>query len=211
MNSFQQNISSSAAAEHELHSSSPRDRTSKSWNLKNQLQLKIVSSVNSFGTFMIYGSIINNSTLELYSVFRILLHSLKKCKIWGKGIKESVPYLTHEKCTSFWLHWKAGKETGNHPLVWFLHLYFAVSLLANYLSSRWPRKWADILFMSREIHFVELSRDFVTPVQILTLDNCPSFKFHLIWIFQNHTSLCRSFLHHDHWVKAAERHKIFNR
>lgn len=109
MNSFQQNISSSAAAEHELHSSSPRDRTSKSWNLKNQLQLKIVSSVNSFGTFMIYGSIINNSSLELYSVFRILLHSLKKCKIWGKGIKESVPYLTHEK----WLKkgWKRKLET----------------------------------------------------------------------------------------------------
>lgn len=58
-----------------------------------------------------------------------------------------------------------------------------VQPLANYPSSRWPRKWADILFMRRKIHFAELSRDQVTLAQILTLDNCPSFKFHLIWIF----------------------------
>lgn len=63
----------------------------------------------------------------------------------------------------------------------------ALGPLANYPSSRWPRKWADILFMRRKIHFAEAGRDQVTPAQILPLDNCPSFNFHLIWIFQNQT------------------------
>ena len=66
----------------------------------------------------------------------------------------------------------------------------AFSHSANYPSSRWPRKWADILFMRGKIHFAEPSRDPVTPVQILTLDNCLSFKFHLIWLDQNQTPLC---------------------
>lgn len=36
----------------------------------------------------------------------------------------------------------------------------------------------------------KLSRDLVVAVHLLMLDNRPSFKFHLIWIFQNHTPLC---------------------
>lgn len=60
---------------------------------------------------------------------------------------------------------------------------FALSPLPNYPSSRWPRKWADILFMRRKIHLQNRA-------EILSLDNCPSFKFHLIWIFQNLVPLC---------------------
>lgn len=71
---------------------------------------------------------------------------------------------------------------------------------ANYPNSRWPRKWADILFMRRKIHFAEPSRDQVTPARILTPDNCPSFKFHLIWIFKNQTPLCRIFIGHKRWI-----------
>lgn len=36
----------------------------------------------------------------------------------------------------------------------------------------------------------KLSRDLVFAAHLLTLDNRSSFKFHLIWIFQNHTPLC---------------------
>lgn len=85
------------------------------------------------------------------------------------------------------------------PWMWRLD-ECALSPLPNYPSSRWPRKWADILFMRRKIHFAEPSRDQVAPAQTLTLDNCPSFKFHLIWIFQNQTPFCRVFLGYDCWV-----------
>ena len=70
------------------------------------------------------------------------------------------------------------------PIFWVRWLSNAPCPVTNYLSSRWPRNWSDIIFMRNKIHFAELSKDQVTPVHIFPHDNYPSFKFNLIWIVQ---------------------------
>lgn len=48
-------------------------------------------------------------------------------------------------------------------------VHCTLSPLANYSCSRWPTKWANILFMGRKIHFSGLCRDQVTQLHNLTL------------------------------------------
>lgn len=77
-------------------------------------------------------------------------------------------------------HYKVALFSISCPHMWSLNVQnWSSAFSPNYLGSRWPRKWADILFMRRKIHFAEASS---TPGRRLCRSLCSIIVPHLSFI-----------------------------